>query len=231
MTGLPVSTRGISSVWDRSHLPLNNHGMVTKPLSPSPFTRKTRLCGTRPPHHQPDPAETEFLQEGKGAWADFMTHMGIDFSHWDCFGKRPVEMALDMGFLDQNTLAVHLLEINAREMEIFAQTGAHVCLCPRSNGLLHHQLPDIEGFLKLGIQPALGTDSLASVTTLSLFDEMRFIHDRFPKVSPDVILGMGTQTAPGPLGLLVFGDGKPDGPKANPKATDVLAQPKCTDLH
>ncbi|MCF8129401.1 MAG: amidohydrolase family protein, partial [Deltaproteobacteria bacterium] len=65
-------------------------------------------------------------------------------------------------------------------------------LCPRSNWMLHRKLPDIEGFLKLGIQPAIGTDSLASTPTLSLFDEMRFIHDHFPNLAPDVILQMGT---------------------------------------
>jgi cytosine/adenosine deaminase-related metal-dependent hydrolase len=136
--------------------------------------------------------ELEFLQEGKGAWADFMTRMGIDFSGWNGFGKRPVEMALEMGLLNENALAVHLLEITSKEMAEVAQTGAHVCLCPRSNWALHRKLPDIEGFLKLGIQPAIGTDSLASTPTLSLFDEMRFIHEHFPNLEPDVILQMGT---------------------------------------
>lgn len=144
--------------------------------------------------------EVRFLQTGQGAWADFMTHMGIDFSGWNCFGKRPVAMALEAGLLDRNTLAVHLLEIDAGEMEGFAQTGAHVCLCPRSNRKLHRKLPDIHGLLKAGVRPAIGTDSLASVSTLSLFDEMRFIAKNFPGLSPDAILGFGTMNGAAALG-------------------------------
>ena len=187
------------------HAPHTTSPTLLKRVQAADSRLERRYCF----HLAESPAETEFLQEGKGAWADFMTHMGIDFSNWNCFGKRPVEMALDMGLLNQNTLAVHLLEINSKEMENFAQTGAHACLCPRSNWMLHHQLPDIEGFLKLGIQPALGTDSLASVTTLSLFDEMRFIHDRFPKMSPDVILGMGTRNGARALGYPDLGTLRP----------------------
>ena len=153
--------------------------------------------------------ETAFLTDGRGDWADFMTHMGIDFSDWGCFGKRPVEAALEIGLLDQNTLAVHLLEINSKEMEAFAQTGAHVCFCPRSNWMLHRKLPNIEGFLKLGIQPALGTDSLASVSTLSLLDEMRFIHDRYSGLSPEVILGFGTINGARALGCPDMGSLRP----------------------
>ena len=55
----------------------------------------------------------------------------------------------------------------------------------------------------------MGTDSLASVTTLSLFDEMRFIHDRFPKMSPDVILGMGTRNGARALGYPDLGTLRP----------------------
>ena len=187
------------------HAPHTTSSELLKRIQAADAHLKQRFCL----HLAESREETAFLTDGKGDWADFMTCMGIDFSNWNCFGKRPVEMAFEMGLLDQNTLAVHLLEINSKEMENFAQTGAHVCLCPRSNWMLHHQLPDIEGFLKLGIQPALGTDSLASVTTLSLFDEMRFIHDRFPKMSPDVILGMGTRNGARALGYPDLGTLRP----------------------
>ncbi|MCP4579287.1 MAG: amidohydrolase family protein [Deltaproteobacteria bacterium] len=204
LPSLPEDTPTINHAHG-GHAPHTTSPTLLKRIQRADARLERRFCL----HLAESPAEMEFLQKGKGAWADFMTHMGIDFSNWNCFGKRPVEMALDMGLLDQNTLAVHLLEINAKEMENFAQTGAHACLCPRSNWMLHHQLPDIEGFLKLGIQPALGTDSLASVTTLSLFDEMRFIHDRFPKVSPDVLLGMGTRNGARALGYPDLGTLRP----------------------
>jgi len=201
---LPVNGKTIRHAY-AGHAPHTTSPTLLKRVQTADTRLKQRFCL----HIAESREELEFLQAGKGSWADFMTHMGIDFSIWGSFGKRPVELALDIGLLDLNTLAVHLLEITSQEMAAFAQTGAHVCLCPRSNWTLHRKLPDIEGFLKLGIQPALGTDSLASVSTLSLLDEMRFIHDRYPGLSPDVILGLGTQNGAGALGYPDLGSLQP----------------------
>jgi len=184
---LPENGNTVRHAW-AAHAPHTTSPTLLKRVQETDARLGQRFCL----HLAESLKELEFLQEGKGAWADFMTRMGIDFSGWYGFGKRPVEMALEMGLLNENTLAVHLLEITSKEMSEVAQTGAHVCLCPRSNRMLHRKLPDIEGFLKLGIQPAIGTDSLASTPTLSLFDEMRFIHEHFPNLDPDVILKMGT---------------------------------------
>ena len=201
---LPVNGKTVHHAY-AGHAPHTTSPTLLKRVQAADTRLGQRFCL----HLAESREEMEFLQAGKGSWANFMTHMGIDFSNWDCFGKRPVELALEMGWLDRNTLAVHLLEITSQEMAAFAQTGAHVCLCPRSNWMLHRKMPDIEGFLKRGVQPALGTDSLASVSTLSLFDEMRFIHDRFPNLEPDVILGLGTQNGARALGYPDLGTLRP----------------------
>jgi imidazolonepropionase-like amidohydrolase len=44
----------------------------------------------------------------------------------------------------------------------------------------------------LGFNICLGTDSLASNETLSLFDEMRAFQRNFPRVSPEEVLQMAT---------------------------------------
>jgi len=136
--------------------------------------------------------ELDFLATGKGRWADFLTEMGLDFSGWACWGRRPVELASELGLLDGETLAVHLLRVTAGEIELFARSGAHLCLCPRSNQNLHGSLPDISAFLAAGVVPALGTDSLASAETISMFDEMRFVALSYSMLSPDTILAMAT---------------------------------------
>jgi aminodeoxyfutalosine deaminase len=233
---LPESHKTICHAY-AAHAPHTSSPTLLKRVQAADHRLGQRYCL----HLAESQAETQFLQEGKGAWADFMTHMGIDFSNWDCFGKRPVEMALEMGLLDQNTLAVHFLEINAKEMEEFAQTGAHVCLCPRSNRTLHHKLPDIHGFLKAGIRPAMGTDSLASVSTLSLFDEMRFIAEHYPGLNPDVILRFGTVNGAAALGYPDMGSFRPgnrssmiyvDFEAKNPKeAAEALVSTKNLKVH
>ncbi len=136
--------------------------------------------------------ELEFLATRKGQWADFLREMGMDFSGWTCWGRRPVELASELGLLDGDTLAVHLLRVTAKEIELFARSGAQLCLCPRSNRNLHGSLPDIPAFLAAGLAPALGTDSLASTETISMFDEMRFVALSYPMLSPETILAMAT---------------------------------------
>lgn len=204
LPSLPEDTRTVRHAYG-GHAPHTTSPTLLKRVQAADTRLGQRFCL----HLAESREEVEFLQTGQGLWADFMTHMGIDFSQWNCFGKQPVEMAFDRGLLDQNTLAVHLLEIDLKEIEALAQTGAHVCLCPRSNWALHQKLPDIQGFLKAGVQPALGTDSLASVSTLSLLDEMRFIHDRYPGLNPDVILGFGTINGARALGCPDMGSLRP----------------------
>lgn len=144
--------------------------------------------------------EMEFLATGKGKWADFLREMGGDFSDWGCWGRRPVELAAQLGLLDGDTLAVHCLLVTPKEVQLLARSGSHLCLCPRSNWSLHGRLPDIHAFLEAGLAPALGTDSLASTESLSMFDEMRFVAGRYPMLSPDTILAMATVNGARALG-------------------------------
>jgi cytosine/adenosine deaminase-related metal-dependent hydrolase len=144
--------------------------------------------------------EMEFLATGKGEWADFLEEMRRDFSGWGCWGRRPVELAAQLGLLDGDTLVVHCLLVTPEEVQLLTRSGSYLCLCPRSNWSLHGRLPDIPAFLGAGIAPALGTDSLASTESLSMFDEMRFVAGRYPMLSPDTILAMATVNSARALG-------------------------------
>jgi aminodeoxyfutalosine deaminase len=137
-------------------------------------------------------AETEFLATGRGEWARLLESRGIDFSAWDLRGERPVPRAERLGLLGPDTVAVHVLDARASDLETLARSGTQVCVCPRSNMALHGKLPDIEGFLAAGLTVALGTDSVASASSLDLFGEMRFIAERYPGLRPEDILSMAT---------------------------------------
>ena len=142
-----------------------------------------------------------FITTGKGTWADFLTERDINFSEWALPAATPVQYLDNLGVLDEHTIAVHLLHTDQKDLEILKKNGAQVCLCPRSNQNLHQKLPDIEKMLTAGIKPCLGTDSLASVETLSIFDEMAFVAASFPQVDPADILEMATLSGGKALGL------------------------------
>lgn len=145
--------------------------------------------------------ESEFIRDQKGSWADFLIARGIDFSSWNIGSKTPVAHVHDMGLLDASTLVVHLLNLDNKDMDLLARSNTRVCVCPRSNWNLHNRLPDIEQMIKKGLQPALGTDSLASCDSLSVLDEMAFVQNHYPGLSPETILAMGTINGARALGL------------------------------
>jgi aminodeoxyfutalosine deaminase len=83
------------------------------------------------------------------------------------------------GLLSPATLAVHCVHVTLADAETLKRRGVSVVLCPRSNERLDVGKAPLHIFKKLGIPLALGTDSLASNDSLSLWDEMRFALDLF----------------------------------------------------
>jgi len=148
--------------------------------------------------------ESEFISGKKGQWTKFLGSRGINTASWPIGSKSPVQYLDDLGGLDPLTLAVHLLNIDNRDLDILVRTGTRVCLCPRSNFNLHKKLPDIGKMLEKKIEPALGSDSLASCGSLSLFDEMSFMRVKYPEIDPAHILAMATINGARALGIEHF---------------------------
>jgi len=146
-------------------------------------------------------AESQFISGEKGEWGEFLASRGIDTDLWPIGSKSPVQYLDDLGVLDSSTLAVHLLNIDSQDLDILARTRSRICLCPRSNYNLHKRLPEIGKLLEKKLAPALGTDSLASCDSLSLFDEMGFVRHHYPLIDPIQILAMATINGAGALGL------------------------------
>jgi cytosine/adenosine deaminase-related metal-dependent hydrolase len=145
--------------------------------------------------------EHTFITTGKGAWADFLNARGIDFSGWGLPDSSPVAYLDRLGILNECTLAVHLLLADNQDLEILKRRKVHICVCPRSNRNLHGHLPDLARMLQIGLTPCLGTDSLASVASLNIFEEMAFVSKKFPQISPAAIFAMATVNGAAALGI------------------------------
>lgn len=145
--------------------------------------------------------EREFIKNGKGEWADFLASRNIDYSSWPVPSESPVIYAEKAGILDPGTLCVHLCGSSEKDLDVIKKKNARVCLCPRSNMNLHGILPDVEKMISKDIRPCLGTDSLASAGSLSLFDELRFLYKKFPNISPSTLFEMATINGASALGF------------------------------
>ena len=88
-------------------------------------------------------------------------------------GKRPLERLQDLGLVTPNLTAVHMTQLTDEEIELLAQTGAHVLHCPESNLKLGSGFCPVSDLLDHGVNVALGTDGTASNNDLDMLGEMR----------------------------------------------------------
>jgi len=151
--------------------------------------------------------EAAFISTGKGDWADFLKERGISLVLPRTPGNTPVSYVDKLGLLDELTLAVHMRLADKQDLRRLVEARCRVCICPRSNMRMYGSMPPVEDMLRAGIQPALGTDSLASVDDLDLWNEAAFLAGRLPNLSPRDIMAMATTNGAKALGLQShFGD-------------------------
>ena len=95
----------------------------------------------------------------------------------------------------------HLNELNETDFEFLEKSALkfHIVHCPCSYDYFCHSQFPLERLRALGFNICLGTDSLASNDSLSLFDEMRAFQKRFPSVPPQETLRMVTVNPAGAL--------------------------------
>lgn len=86
----------------------------------------------------------------------------------------PVEYALSLRLLDEKTLAVHCVHLLPSDIDILKHTGVTVCLCPRSNAYIGVGTANALALYNAHIPLCIATDGLASNTSLSLWEEIRF---------------------------------------------------------
>ena len=154
-------------------------------------------------HISESQAESAFIFDTSGPLATEL----YPFAGWERY-LMPPRHCSSTGLLDRHglltpaTLAVHCVHMNLADAQILKQRGVTVCLCPRSNDRLDVGRAPLALFRKLAIPLALGTDSLASNDSLSLWDEMRFALNQFSaELSPADVFRMATTGGAAALGL------------------------------
>lgn len=126
--------------------------------------------------------EMEFFFDACGEIADKL----FPYVKWGQFKpptvrKTPVAYLDSIDFLKCEPALVHGVQVSDDDIEKIKQSGSKVIFCPRSNYFLQVGKAPVLRYLKRGIPVGLGTDSLASNTSLSMWDEMRFLHEQCAK--------------------------------------------------
>lgn len=142
--------------------------------------------------------ELRFFQKGTGPIARRLRERG---KRWAFpVGVSPVGYLNRIGWLSLVNLAVHANHLEERDYRLLRRNRTAVVHCPGSHAFFRRGRFPYEKFRKHRIPVVLGTDSLASNSSLSLFREMRLFARAHPGVPPQEILRMPTIGAARALG-------------------------------
>ncbi len=85
-------------------------------------------------------------------------------------GLRPIELLAETGCLGPQTTVVHATHADARELDLLADAGARVCVCPTTEANLGDGFCPVEEICSRGIGICIGSDSNVRIDPL---DELR----------------------------------------------------------
>lgn len=144
-------------------------------------------------HMQECAAEDELFIYKTGKLKEQLERFGIDLSTWENPGVSSLQTFLPY-LSQQKFILVHTTQSSAADIAQAAKhTGAYFCTCPRANLYIEQQLPDYNQLLKQGAKMLIGTDSLASNHSLSIWEEMEAIAEHFPKLGLAQLLSWACQ--------------------------------------
>jgi formimidoylglutamate deiminase len=125
-------------------------------------------------------------------------------------GVRPIELLADCGCLGPRTTVVHATHADGRELDLIAEAGARVCLCPTTEANLGDGFAPVERLCERGIGICIGSDSNVRIDPLEELRELEGIARRRTGrrniVSPDSLLCFGADEGAASLGLEAWGE-------------------------
>ena len=200
-------------------------------VSPALFTaiaRRRRSTAPLSVHLAESAAEIEFLQTGTGPFRDLLEELDVWSEDWTPPGCDPAEYLDRLEYLQPGTIVVHGGHLTDDALDRLRDRGGALVTCPRSNTWVGAGLPRIAHAYAEGVRVAIGTDSLASVPTLSVFDELAELRRIAPDLAAAKLLESATR-----VGAQVLGFGNEYGTLSPGKRAALVAvdtPPGVTDV-
>jgi cytosine/adenosine deaminase-related metal-dependent hydrolase len=144
------------------------------------------------------PEELRLLKHRDGPLRSFLEELGAWDNDWEPIGPRPADYVRRGELRNADWLIAHgtyLEPDDFWQLRPEAAPGGRrvaVAYCPRTHARFRHAPHPYRALLERGAIVCLGTDSLASAPSLSILDELRFLHGRDESLSGALLLTMGT---------------------------------------
>ncbi|KAI4440322.1 Atrazine chlorohydrolase [Schaedlerella arabinosiphila] len=124
------------------------------------------------------------------------------------YGMRTIPFLEEVGYLDEQLMAVHLTEATEEETRFLAGRGAGMVLCSGSIAIIDGIVPPAAAFLEVSGRLALGSDQAPGNNCNNMFNEMKFtaILNKCKSGNPSIfpawkVLRMATIEAARAIGL------------------------------
>ena len=93
-------------------------------------------------------------------------------------GLRPIELLSETGCLGPHTTVVHATHADAHELDLLAESGARVCICPTTEANLGDGFAPAEEICERGIGICIGSDSNVRIDPLEELRELEGVARR-----------------------------------------------------
>jgi aminodeoxyfutalosine deaminase len=144
------------------------------------------------------PEELRLLEHRDGPLRRFLEDLDAWDDDWEPVGPRPADYVRKGELRNADWLIAHGTYLEPEDFWQLrpeaAPTGRRVAIayCPRTHARFGHAPHPYRALLERGAIVCLGTDSLASSPSLSVLDELRFLHARDESLSGELLLTMAT---------------------------------------
>jgi cytosine/adenosine deaminase-related metal-dependent hydrolase len=144
------------------------------------------------------PEELELLESRDGPLRRFLEEIDAWDDEWEPIGPRPAEYIRRGELRRADWLIAHGTYLDATDFWQLrpeaAPKGHRVALayCPRTHARFGHAAHPYRALLERGVVVCLGTDSRASSPSLSILDEVRFLHRHDESLNGQLLLTMAT---------------------------------------
>jgi cytosine/adenosine deaminase-related metal-dependent hydrolase len=196
-----IVDRVVDLLRSANHWGLAPHAPFT--ASPHLYARCEEIAGRErvllTTHLAESQEEMRMFQDATGPLYDFLRSMGRPMD--DCGRGTPLSSLMEHQVLDGRWILAHLNELTQGDFNLLGSVARfHIAHCPRSHTFFGHTPFALQRLRGLGFNICLGTDSLASNSSLSLFAEMREVMRKEPSISAREALEMATVNAAHAIG-------------------------------
>ncbi len=105
------------------------------------------------------------------------------------YNKRPIEWLNEIGYLDEDLIAVHLTDATDEEAAIVGRSGASMIVCPGSIGIIDGIVPPSVKFQEAGGFCALGSDQAPGNNCHNIINEMKLValFNKIKEKNPEIM--------------------------------------------